>query len=304
METLRRHGACLVTCAEVPDLTPDDRHLRDALERRGVAVRVAAWDAPGARWSGWGAVVLRSTWDYHRRPRDFLAWLGACEEQGVRLFNPAPLVRWNHHKSYLADLAARGVPVVPTALVPRGRPGSLRSLLAERGWDRAVAKPAVAASAWRTFRTDPGESKADEERFAALRDAGDVLIQPFVPEIETDGELSFVFLGGALSHVVRKRPAPGDYRVQGEFGGAAERVDVAPPLLDAARRVVAAIPGPWLYARVDAVERGDALELMELELIEPELFLGKDPGAPDRMAEALEGLVAASPAQRSGTDIV
>jgi glutathione synthase/RimK-type ligase-like ATP-grasp enzyme len=286
--SLDRFGSvCLVTCAAVPDLTLDDQRLREALSARGWRVQVARWDDAGVAWADFRAVVLRSTWDYHHRPDEFLAWLALCETQGARLVNPAPLVRWNHHKSYLLDLEAQGLPIVPTALVRGADAVSLAGVMHRRGWEAAVAKPAVGGSAWGAFRIQGRPTAADRVRFAGLAARGDVLVQAFVPEIETAGELSFVFFGGELSHVVRKRPAAGDYRVQSELGGYAERVTPRPRLLERAHRVTAAIPGPWLYARVDAVELGGELLLMELELIEPELFLGLAPGAPRRLAELL-----------------
>jgi glutathione synthase/RimK-type ligase-like ATP-grasp enzyme len=230
--------------------------------------------------------VLRSTLDYHRRPAEFLAWLAGCTARGVRLFNPAPLVRWNHHKAYLLDLERAGVPIVPTALVSRGAAPSLDALVGERGWDEVVVKPAIGASAWHTFRTRSRAPSRERERFAELVAAGDVLVQPFLDEIAA-GELSFLCFGGELSHVVRKRHAPGDFRVQGEYGGRSEVVAPGESTRRQARRVADAIPGPWLYARIDAVERGGDLLLMELELIEPELFLALDPRAPARLADAL-----------------
>jgi glutathione synthase/RimK-type ligase-like ATP-grasp enzyme len=288
-----RGGVCLATCAEIPELTPDDRRFRDELERRGWRVSVAAWDAAGVAWEDFGAVVLRSTWDYHRRPGEFLDWLAECEAGGVRLLNPPSLVRWNHHKSYLLELESLGLPIVPTVLV-RAAAGAapLAGLLAERGWELAVVKPAVAASAYRTFRTHAAPGPGDEARFAELVAVGDVLVQPFLPEIQTAGELSFVGFGGELSHVVVKRPAPGDFRVQGEYGGRAERLAPPPALLAQASRLAAAVPQPWLFVRIDAVVRDEELLLMELELIEPELFLELDPQAPGRFAAALDRLVA------------
>jgi len=292
-QSLGSRGVCLVTCSGIPGLTPDDQGLRAALERRGCRVEVAAWDARGVGWGDFAAVVLRSTWDYHLRPDEFLAWLSECEARGARLLNPAPLVRWNHHKSYLLELEAKGLAIVPTALVRRGDRLRLGALLAERGWEAVVVKPAVGGSAFGTFRLQGPPGPADEARFAERTAAGDVLVQAYVPEIETAGELSFVFLGGELSHAVRKRPAPGDYRVQSEFGGLADRVAPGPGLLARAREIASAIPGPWLYARVDGVERDGELQLMELELIEPELFLRLERRAPERLIGALGRLTGA-----------
>jgi glutathione synthase/RimK-type ligase-like ATP-grasp enzyme len=277
----------LVTCSRLPDLTEDDRLLRDALVARGARVEATVWDAPGVVWTSFDRVVLRSVWDYHERVGDFLAWVDRLEGLRVPLWNPPATVRANSHKSYLADLGARGVPVVPMIELPRGATLDLGRLLEGWDWADAVVKPAVSASAYRTWRVSPAtapERQAELDRM--LRD-GDVLVQPYVPEITSAGEWSFVFFAGEYSHAVRKVPKAGDYRVQSELGG---RVIVEEPtaaLRRDAERIAAGIPRPWLYARVDAVERHGVLTLMELELIEPVLFLGEDARAPTRFADAI-----------------
>ena len=187
----------------------------------------------------------------------------------MHLWNPVALVRWNAHKRYLLDLEARGVAIVPTVLVERGEAVSLEDLLRQRGWPEAVVKPAVSINAHGTFRAVAGEG---EDRFQALVARADALVQPFVPEVLEEGEHSFVFLGETLALTVLKRAAPGDFRVQKDHGGSATRVFPGAGLEARARAVVDAIEGPWLYARVDAVRRGDELLVMELEAIEPELL--------------------------------
>jgi hypothetical protein len=277
----------LVTCARLPDLTEDDRLLKDALAARGAGVEATVWDAPDVVWTRFDRVVLRSVWDYHERLEAFLAWVDRLEGLRVPLWNPPATVRANSHKSYLADLGTRGIPVVPMVELPRGAVVDLGRLLEGWQWADAVVKPAVSASAYRTWRVSPataGERQPELDRM--LRD-GDVLVQPYVPEITSAGEWSFVFFAGTYSHAVRKVPKAGDYRVQSELGG---RVIVEEPkaaLRRDAERIAAGIARPWLYARVDAVERDGALTLMELELIEPVLFLGEHPAAPGRFADAI-----------------
>lgn len=277
----------LVTCAKVPELTDDDRLVRDALRERGARVEVLVWDAPDVDWPGFDRVVLRSVWDYHQRVEAFLRWIARMEALRVSLWNPPATVRANSHKSYLAGLAARGIPGVPTVVLDRGSPVHLRRLLEEHGWTDAVLKPAVSASAYRTRRVSPATAEEQQPELDALLAEGDALVQPFLPEITSAGEWSFVFFGEAYSHAVRKLPKAGDYRVQSELGGRVLREPPSPALRREAQRIASHIPRPWLYARVDAVERNGALTLMELELIEPVLFLGEDPAAPGRFADAI-----------------
>jgi glutathione synthase/RimK-type ligase-like ATP-grasp enzyme len=279
----------LATCASVPDLTEDDRLLLDELSRRGVTAGPVVWNDAGVRWSTFDRIVIRSCWDYHLRLSEFLAWLDRVEAEGVPLWNPAPLVRFNAHKSYLKELKAAGLPVVPTAWLERGSTLDLGRLLQERGWSEAVVKPAVSASAFRTWRVsaqDAGSGDANRA-FRELIAESDVLVQPFLREIAQEGEWSFVFLGGEFSHAVLKRPAAGDFRVQAEYGGSVLTEPPPSSAISEAKAVALYFQGPWAYARIDAVLAEGALTLMEVELIEPYLFLGSDPRAAVRLADAV-----------------
>jgi len=288
----------LATSATLPMLNDDDRLLVPALAELGVAAVPAVWDAPDVRWDEFrgegGAVLVRSCWDYHRRLDEFLAWLTRLERAGVPVWNPPALLRWNSHKGYLRDLAARGVPIAPTRWLPRGRTAALAQLLHDERWSDAVVKPAVSASAHSTWRTSFEKANADQSRLDELLRAGDVMVQPFVSEVADAGEWSILFLDGRLSHAVLKRPAAGDYRVQWEFGGTAEAKVPPANLVADAEAVMTAVPGNPLYARVDGVERDGRLMLMELELIEPHLFLGWDNGAAARLAGGLRAALARS----------
>ena len=279
----------LATSREVPTLTDDDRLLLDELSRRGAVATAALWDDAGVRWPAFDRVVIRSCWDYHRRPAEFLTWLDSLERDGVALWNPAKLLRWNSHKSYLRDLQASGVAVAPTAWLDHRSDVSLSQLLSERGWDEAVIKPAISASAFRTWKVSSRDA-ADQRIQRALEDllaAGDVLVQPFISEIARSGEWSLVFFAEEFSHGVLKRPASGDFRVQSEYGG--QVIEAEPPaaVVAGAREAAAKIRGPWAYARIDGVASQSGLTLMEMELIEPYLFLSSHPGAAARLADAL-----------------
>ncbi|HEV2845348.1 MAG TPA: hypothetical protein VG477_10920 [Thermoanaerobaculia bacterium] len=276
-----------VTHAGLPDLAADDLLAVAELSQRGSKVVPAVWDDPGVRWPDFDSVVIRSCWDYHHRPSVFLDWLSRMESEGVPLWNPAPVVRANVDKKYLGDLAAAGIRVVPMAWVEKGSAANLAAILEERGWDEAVVKPAVSASAFQTRRTSRAEAPAQQTSFEELLSLSSALVQPFLPEIQTRGEWSLIFLGGEFSHAVLKRPREGDFRVQEHLGGSSRPAVASEELIRQARAVVEKIPGPWLYARVDGVESGEGLLLMELELTEPSLFLESDLAAPARFAEAI-----------------
>jgi len=245
------------------------------------------WDTSGTAWERFDAVVIRSCWDYHTRLGEFTAWLDRVGQVGVPVWNPPALLRWNADKTYLRDLAARGIPIVPTRWVSRGEATSLAQVLAAARWSEAVVKPAVSAAAFHTWRVSRAEAEAAATRFQALVATRDVLVQVFLPEIERSGEWSFCFFGGIYSHAVVKRPRPGEFRVQEAHGGTAQAARPGPALVAQAEAVIAALPGPTVYARVDACQVDGRLCLMELEALEPSLFLDQEPRAPDRFAAAI-----------------
>ncbi len=281
-----RASVALVTCAAHPDLSPDDRLLLPALAAVGLDPVARQWDSTDEAWESHAAVVVRSCWDYHLRPREFHRWLDALERVGARVFNPVPVLRWNAEKTYLRDLEVTGLEVVPTAWVGENHGGSLAELVEERGWLQAVVKPSVSATAYETWRVGPVITPEDERRFRRLAQRGTVMVQPYLESIE-QGELSLVFIAGRFSHAVLKRARAGDFRVQTDFGGTVEPVRPAAPVVEGAARVLVAAPGPALYARVDGCLVDGQLRLMELELLEPALYFAHDDAAPQRFARAL-----------------
>ena len=195
-----------VTCRQLPDIHDDDGLAADVLRDRGIPVVSAVWDEPAADWRRYRCVVIRSTWDYHHHQDRYAAWLRRCADDGVRLWNPPATVLANMNKRYLSDLEQRGVDVVPTEYLDVGHGQSLRGLLERRGWDRAVVKPAVSASAYRTWRTTTATADRDQAAFEEDSARHEVLVQPHVDEIATRGEWSLVFFAGQYSHATIKRP--------------------------------------------------------------------------------------------------
>lgn len=277
------------TYAEEPGGTADDLLAAEPLRRRGIEPVPVVWGDPAAPLEGLAAVVIRSCWDYHLETEAFLAWLDGVAARGIRVFNSPRVIRWNLDKRYLADLGDAGVAVPRTVFLPKGGAADLRRLLLERSFDEAVVKPVVSLGAYQTWRTSLERAEADQEAFAALLAERDVMVQPLLRQVMSEGELSLLFFGGRFSHAVLKRPQAGDFRVQSHFGGSSEPAEAHPGLVAQAAAVVAACPEPLLYARVDGVSQGGQLVLMELEAIDPFLFLGADPAAPERFAAAIAG---------------
>lgn len=281
----------LVTYEDAPGLTPSDRVLAEALTARGLSGEPVRWSDPAADWSGYDLVVVRSPWDYFLRIREFLAWVQRLEDAGVRLANPPAVLRWNSHKHYLRELAERGVPVTPSLWLDAGSVADVSRLASDRGWTRVVVKPAVSGGAHDTWTSGIPLAPTEEARLAAMLTRGEVVVQPFVEAVQQEGEVSFVFVEGRFTHAVRKRPAAGEFRVQEHLGGTVALEAVTDEQVAAAAAVLAFSPAPTLYARVDAVVTATQFLLMELEVVEPDLFLNYSSTAADTLASAIERMI-------------
>jgi hypothetical protein len=273
----------LATCRSKPALTPSDALLAAELERAGATVVAVPWDTVTPAGEYPVTVCLRSTWDYHRRWTEFRAWVAGFDDRHAGLWNPGETVLWNADKLYLRDLGAAGIALLRTRWFGPGERPDCDAVLREWKLTRAVLKQRISATAFGTYLISDGRTLS-EDVWMPLGPSGG-LIQAFVPEVESRGEISLVHVDGGFSHAVRKRPAGGDFRVQGDFGGSVEEVTPSRSIRDFGGTVLAAFSRPWLYARVDLVETDRGPMLMELELIEPDLFL--TPAAAARLAAAL-----------------
>ncbi|ADU09490.1 hypothetical protein ML5_3979 [Micromonospora sp. L5] len=290
--TRGRPRVAFVTCAELPDLDPDDRLALGPLTARGVTAEIAVWDDPAVDWSGYDLVVLRSPWDYALRRDEFVTWARTVPA----LVNPADVVAWNTDKRYLSELAAAGVPTVPTEWVEPGQAWTPPS------GGEYVIKPAVSAGSQDTGRYDLTDREHRELAVAHVRRLSDAaratMVQPYLDAVDTAGETALLFLAGpgglAFSHAIRKGPM----LTGPDLGEAAlykeERIDARVATAEqraVADKVLAVVPGGpdrLLYARVDLIPGPDGEPvLVELELTEPSLFVGYADGAPDRLADAV-----------------
>ena len=277
----------LVTGAEMPVPDTESPLLVRALAKLGLRAEVWVWCEPH-EWSAPALVVCRTPWDYFGRAREFLAWADTAAS-AARLENCASLVRWNAHKSYLVELAGAGLPVVPTTLLPQGA-GEAEQAAALTGREELVVKPAIGGGALGTRRGQAADPALAAHLSGLLAD-GDTLVQPLITTVAQEGEVSLIYFDGALSHVVRKVPATGDFRVQPQYGGAVLAHTATREELATGESVLANVPGLPAYARIDLVSGPAGPLLMEAELIEPFLFLDTFAPATDRFAAVLAGRV-------------
>ncbi len=275
----------IATYTELPNLADDDRLLVPELATHGIDASPVIWNAQDIDWTVYDAVLLRSTWDYHRTVPSFLAWADQLTANGIYLLNAPEIVRWNADKIYLRQLAAAGMPVIPTHW---GTPESdLARVLASNSWDEVIIKPrhcGTSEGVWMaTVDTLPSEPYSLDFH----------MVQPLMPQIK-NGEYSLVYFAGEYSHTILKKAKSGAVFVQIEFGGTEEIFTADGNLIAQGRHIleVAAahlgVPVErFTYVRVDGILVEGKLVLMELELIEPSLCLHLEPQAPAHFARAV-----------------
>lgn len=300
MSRLPRHSSGVAACGasrtcshRIAILTPDPadegyqtrwrevlaEHAKP-LQRAGLEVEGRSW-VDSADFEAFDLVLGLLAWGYHRAGPQWQEAVANWEARGIRLQNPGSVLRWNADKLYLGRLAGRGAPVVPTRYVERLSEAALHEAAAALGTDNLIAKPQVSASAWQTIRWSPGTPLDGGP-------TGPAIIQPFLPAIQSEGEISLIYAGGAFSHAISKRPVAGDFRVQPEYGALIEAYEPAPEERAAADAILASLEEDLLYARVDLIRGLDgAPVLMELELVEPDLYLEHDPGEGRTFADAV-----------------
>ena len=276
----------LVTWEDLPDGAADDRPLFEALERRGRSVRFVAWNDETVDWTQVGVAVLRSTWNYHKQPEAFLAWLDAADFQ-TRLVNSAAVARWNLDKRYLRELAAKGVLVTPTEFAEPGDPRTLREICEIRDWTDVVVKPAVSCAAHDTARfADRAIDGEGDEHLAAISVSRIAMIQPYLNAVNYERERSLMFVAGEYSHaVLRTAFNPGGQHSEDPFDASAAEIDFARETVATAEAILGE---PFAYARVDLIPSDQGPMLMELELVEPSLFLIHCPQAAEDLATLLD----------------
>jgi hypothetical protein len=296
---------------QFPDLHDDWPLQRAALAAVGLDAEARVWSDPLVDWASFDVVVANGVWDHTRHPAEFLAWVDALQTRHVRLVNSAPVLRWNMDKHYLGDLAHDGVPVVPTTWVePPAAPGpaaggdapappDLSDVTGFAGTDiEIVVKPSVSGGGHRTARYQPDEHDAAGAHVAALLAAGcTAMVQPYQTSVDERGETGLVFLGGEFSHAIHKEPmirrgaGPQEDLIANQVVTAGSASADHLELAGAALRAAARRAGPATYARVDLVEGADGRPaLLELELVDPVLFLTTAPAAAARLAAVLRDL--------------
>lgn len=279
----------LITYDDLPHLDPDDRLLQDELTSRGIPCQALVWNDPSIDWSSAGLCVMRSTWDYHKQVDEFRNWIDRVA--GVTtLLNSPDLLRWNIEKTYLRDLSHKELPVIPTHWYGRHNCGDLSAMVAGTGWKEIILKPVVGLATSGVKKIDTTDADDLAEGQAHLEDLlnshGMVMLQPYLKSVEEHGERAMIFIDGEFSHSVRKAAFQA-LAVAGEAGETP--AEAHQDEIDVATRIISNLSITPLYARVDLVrdESGQPV-LLELELVEPSLFLAMSNTATKCLADAIE----------------
>lgn len=278
----------VATCTLWPTLSPGLALLVETLRHAGLRVAVHPWQSGVEAFATADLILPLAVWDYAEAPDAFAAWLDLVEATGRRFANPTALIRWNMNKAYLCDLAAQGVPVVPSVILNAPAPGDIRREMAQRGWHDAVVKPAIGQSGH-------GVRKITTDTMPCALPRGATVLQPFLPDIAA-GEVSLIFIDAAFSHAVRRCPAPNDWRANSQYGASVAPHNPSDLQIALARQVLLTLPA-CLYARVDLVSATGGALVSEVELIEPALFLEYAPRS--RLSDAVDRIVEVASARRN-----
>ncbi|MDP1813038.1 MAG: hypothetical protein Q8K92_01170 [Leadbetterella sp.] len=270
----------IATYDKLPDLTFNDQLLIPIFRENGYTVSPEIWDNSEVDWSSFDIVLIRSTWDYYLKPVKFKNWISQFINSKTRLINSAEMVLKNSHKFYLKELAEKGVNIIPTVF--SSEKIELEKL---KMWEKIVIKPAVSAGSHETEIFEV--NMLTQEVLDNKTRAGDWLVQPFLEEIKDAGEISMLFFGGNFSHAIQKVPKAGDFRVQKQFGAQYLKFEPSTTLLSIAKNIVQIAGKESVYARIDGVMTQNGFLLMEVEMIEPDLFFEHTLDGPNRFVEAL-----------------
>lgn len=275
----------ILTCARLPELLESDQKLIPIFTKENITAKAVIWDDESVDWIEFDYLIFRNTWDYYQKEIAFNLWLDKIESLGIKTLNPISIIQKNKHKFYLKELENEGISILPTIFLEKNSTSNLQDLIPS-SWEKIVIKPAFSAGSYLTKLIDRSEIESIQTEFKEHFENKDFLLQEFRPEIKDLGETSFIFFNGKFSHAVNKKPVENDFRVQIQYGGKYTLIEPNDDLLLQAELVLSKIPEKLLYARVDGIVIENKLHLMEIELIEPDLYFDLADGARERFVES------------------
>ncbi len=267
-----------VTSHDLRSLIESERDFTAYAAKRDLIIKPVVWNDKEQDLSAFDFLIIRTPWDYFLKFSEFSGWLNYIESEKIKIYNPLDIIRWNIHKFYLKELEEKGVSIIPTVFINQNSSdNNLYEIMKSNGWNKAVIKPAVSGGAYKTYLVNNiDEALALQKTFDDILFSCDALVQKYSEEINSKGEWSLIFFNNKYSHSALKVPLENDFRVQHEFGGTYLYEEAPPYLIQQAGELLKKVNPKLLYARVDGVDADGTLQLMELELIEPDLFLNSE----------------------------
>ena len=267
----------ILTSERVPDLLEYDKKLVEGLLMHDIIAEPVVWETQSTELANYDAVLFRTTWGYHEKYHKFLLFLDYLDSLKIPIFNPVRIIRKNLHKFYLRELPELNIPTIDTVFVDRNSEITLKSIISEKKWDKFIIKPAVSAGAYKTHLINDYSDDGAEEIFRSMNLESDLLVQKYIPEIITDGEWSTIFFNRDYHYTVNKIPKPGDFRVQTLFDGKYTVCNPPENVLEISKRTAELFLDECLYVRVDGVRSNGQFLIMEIEMIEPDIYLDYHP---------------------------
>jgi glutathione synthase/RimK-type ligase-like ATP-grasp enzyme len=280
----------LLTCKKLPNLTESDQLLIPALAKHSINAKAVIWDDETVNWTDFNYLIFRNTWDYYEKQQEFDFWLEKIEKLGIKTLNSISIINQNKHKFYLRDFQKQGITILPTIFIDKTEDLNLSKIIPKH-WKKAVIKPAYSAGSYQTQVFEISETENINQQYKPIASEKELLLQEFMPQIQTLGETSFVFFNKKFSHAVNKKPVEGEFRIQSQFGGKYTSIEPSIELIAKAQKIVNTFQGDLLYARVDGIVIEKELHLMEIECIEPDLYFNLSENSQTKFVTALLELI-------------
>ena len=280
----------LLTCQKLPNLLPAEHFLIPELAKQKIVATAEIWDNKDVNWSQFDVLIFRNTWDYYEKQTAFDIWLQQIEQLGIKTLNSIKIINQNKHKFYLKDLDKLGIKIIPTVFINKTDNLDIATIIPKH-WQKAVIKPAYSAGSYQTQVFNASQTDTTNRNYQTIASEKELLLQQFMPEIQTHGETSFIFFNKKFSHCVNKKPAKGDFRIQIQFGGKYTLFHPSLELINQAEKIVNTFSENLLYARVDGIIINNIIHLMEVECIEPDLYFNLCPDAQDFFVNELIQLI-------------
>ncbi|WP_395078141.1 RimK family alpha-L-glutamate ligase [Flavobacterium sp.] len=280
----------LLTCQKLPNLLETENQLIPKLAKHNIVAKAVIWNDETINWEDYHVLIFRNTWDYYEKQIEFDNWLDKIQKLGIKTLNSIAIINKNKHKFYLRELQQLGFTILPTIFIEKTKELNLKKFIPNH-WKKAVIKPAYSAGSYQTELFDISEIDIINQKYQNIAPQKELLLQEFMPEIQTLGETSFIFFNKKFSHAVNKKPIEGEFRIQVQYGGKYKLVQPNQDIIEKAQKIVNTFSEDLLYARVDGIIIGNEIYLMEIECIEPDLYFNLAENSIDKFINSILELI-------------